>query len=178
MLRKADFVAIALLVAVWAALTALLNALLSASAVFPLIFVTAAFSAFAALLVRRIGAVILFMFAASSVAYLFGLLPPFGVNPVPVLAAAGFVFELVYVIIRAEFRSVPINLLGAAGLSGASIPWAMLLLSNTEAAGLLSAAANFSLSAFFIGVAGAVASFAAWYEVKSTRAVIRYEYAV
>jgi len=176
-LRKLDFAAIAILVVIWLLLVALINRI-NFEAFFLTIFAITVFISFTALLIRRIGAVVLFTLTGSLAAALTGEFATLGVNTIPVLLVVGVTFELVLIIIRTEVKNVPLNLIFGTGIAAASMPWTMLLLANQTVKGLMPFVWNFSLTAFFIGVAGAVISFLVWYNVKNAKAVIKFEYAV
>jgi hypothetical protein len=176
-LRRLDFAAIAVLVITWLLSVALINRI-SFEPFLLTIFITAAFMSFAALLIRRIASVVLFALAASSTAALAGTFGTLGSNAIPVLAVAGLAFEAVLMAVRAEIKNVPLNLVLGAGLAAASMPWTMLLLANQTAKSLLPLVWNLSITAFFIGVAGAVVSFLIWYYIKNTKPIIKFEYAV
>jgi len=168
--RGIDYLAVLLLVVSWSLVIALANSVVQE--LYLVIFITAAFLSFTALLIRRVGAVFLFSLIGFLLAALTNDYAGFAIA----LLIVGLIFEVAYILIRKEIKNVPLNLIFASGLASASIPWTILLLSKTD--NLTVYALNLGLTTFFIGVVGAILAYLVWYEIRNTKLVIKYEYAV
>ena len=175
--RKLDLTAIIASVLAWALLTGLINWPNSVSTFYLSLFLTAVFMSFIALLIRKIGAVMLFSILGALISLPINNLGGLGIYKIAALGVAGLVFETVFVLVRLEFKSIPIDLILASALSFFSIPFTMaLFVPSTK--GLVPYLWNFALSALLIGVMGAVAAFLIWYRIKGLHAVIKFEYEV
>ena len=98
----------------------------------------------------------------------------------PILLS-GVAFEAAYFAAQKDFGQwgFSLRLAMSSGLAAASIPLTvLLLLSSPQPSQLLGLALNTAITAFFVGIAGAVLALPAWYEIKASKPVIRHEYAV
>src|SRR3989338_228954 len=175
--RKIDFLALAILTVLWAVATTLIN-LPNTQLTFMLsLAVTAIFVSFTALLIRKVGAVILFYFVGSAITISFNNLIQ-GYYKILILVIAGIIFELAFLLTKKIYKSnIPFNLVLAAALSNASIPWIILLFTEYSKE-LLTPTINFSLSALLIGIMGSLLTYLVWYNIKANKTIIKFEYSV
>ena len=174
--RKIDFLALAILTVLWAVATTLIN-LPNTQLTFMLsLAITTISVSFTALLIRKIGAVILFYFIGSIITISFNNLIQ-GYYKILILVIAGIIFELIFLLSKKIYKyNIPFNLVLAAALSNASIPWIMLLFTYSKE--LLPYTINFSLSALLIGVISSLITYLIWYNIKSNKTIIKFEYSV
>jgi len=176
-LRKIDLIAIVVLAVLWAIITTLINIPNTQLTFMISLLITVMFATFTALLVRKITAVILFYFIGSIITVSFNNLIE-GYLKILILVIAGIVFELVIILgKKIKHSNIPFNLILAAGLSTASIPWTILLLVQSSK-DLLPSVINLSLSSFLIGIIGSLLSYLIWYNIKGNKKVIKFEYSV
>jgi len=144
-LRKNDILAILLLAVVWAFVTTMVN-LPDTSGTFMLsLFITTMFMTFTALLIRRFFAVTLFYLIGAIITIPLNNLGGLGIYKVPILVVAGLIFEIFFLLLKIEIKNIPLDVIFGAAVSNASIPWTMLLLSQTSKE-LLPSVLNFSFS--------------------------------
>jgi len=176
-MRIIDYMVIVIAAIIWAALTTLINQPDTQLTFMLVLGITSIFATFIALLIRRAGAVVLFYLLGSLISISFNNLI-IGYQKIIILLIAGILFELVIVINnKLNTKNIPLNVLIAAALSHASIPWTMLLLTNFTKE-ILPATINFSLSSLLIGIIGAVIAYLIWYSIRSNKKVIKFEYAI
>lgn len=175
--RKIDLIAIAVLVFLWAIITYFVNLSNTQSAFMLSLFITTVFMTFTAFLIRKLFAVTLFYLIGAIITIPINNLGGLGFYKIPILVIAGIVFELFFLLLRIKIKNIPLDVILGAAFSNASIPWTILLLVQTSK-GLLPYALNFSLSAFLIGIIGAIISFLIWYNIKSYKTIIKFEYSV
>jgi hypothetical protein len=176
MLRRVDYLAVLLLSVFWLAVNVVLAAAIPKEEFVMTVFTTAAFLVFTALLVKRPGAMLLFSTLSGVMAAPTGLMQGLGVQLIIILPIAGATLEL-FSIAGRNVRNIPLHLMVGAGIAMATIPWTMKTFAVVPAA-LTLLVWNFSLLAFFLGVAGSVLAVMVWEKVRNTKNIIKYEYAV
>lgn len=176
--RRIDLMAVAILAVLWAVATYLVNLISADNSMMVSLFLTAFFAAFTALFIRKIGAVTLFCLLGAIMTVPTADLGGLGLNKIPILLIAGFVFDFFLLVLKIELVDIPLGVILGAAFSNASIPWIMMLLISDIPKEIIPAALNFSLTAFVIGIIGGVVAFLAWYNIKGLKPVIRFEYAV
>jgi ABC-type thiamin/hydroxymethylpyrimidine transport system permease subunit len=174
--RKQDFLALGLMIVTWIILITLSGLVGIKWRFLVEIFFTVLVMSFAALLIRRIGAVVVLLLVGSLILNQTDALDGLGVSSIPVLVVAGIIFEFVIVVLKKEIKNVPLNFLVGSGLASASMPWTMFFLVESNVA--LSSFVSFSLTLFFVGLVGSVVAYMIWYEIKNTKPVLKYEYSV
>lgn len=98
-------------------------------------------------------------------------------NKFIVLLIAGLVFEIVFLLIKAEIKNVPLDIVIGTAISAASIPILIgFLLSPNIFVVMISLVINLMLLSLLIGIAGSIISFIIWYNLRITRFVLRFEY--
>lgn len=172
--RKIDFIAVSILVILWAFITTIVNLPNTQLTFMISLLITTIFISFTALLIRRFGAVILFYFIGSIITIPFNNLIG-GYYKILILLTAGIIFELFFFFSKIYFNKIPLNLVLGAAFSNASIPWTMLLLTQVSK-DILPSVVNFSLLAFIIGIIGAIITFLIWYHIKGNKRIIKFEY--
>ena len=176
-LRKIDLIAIAVLALFWAFITWLINIPDNQFTFFLSLFVTTMLMAFTALLIRRVGAVTLFYLFGAIITIPINNFGGLGIYKVPILLIAGIIFELFFLLLKIKIKNIPLDVVLGAAFSNFSIPFAMLLFVEATRE-LMPFAWNFALMAFVIGVMGAILAFLIWYNIKSLKPIIRFEYSV
>jgi len=176
--RGIDFVAIIILSVILAVLNRGINLIPNSQLSFILTLISFGFFlTFTALLVRKAGAVTLFyalVAIQTTAVHNLGIL---GWLKLPVLIIAGIIFELVFLTLKIEIKNIPADVVLGAALSNASIPvTAGLLLSISAIRSLLPNFINLILLAFILGLAGSIVAFLVWWNLKTTKIVMRFEY--
>ena len=175
--RKIDVIAITALALLWALVTLIVN-LPDTQLTFMLsLLITTVFMAFTALLIRKFFAVTLFYLIGAMITIPINNLGGLGLYKVPILAIAGIIFEVFFLLLKIEIRNIPLDVVLGAAFSSASIPWTILLLTQASRE-ILPYVINFSLSAFLIGIIGSLASFLIWHNIRGSRKIIKFEYSV
>ena len=175
--RKIDFIAIIILVIIWAFFTWLINLPDNQFTFFLSLFVTTMFMTFTALLIRKFFAVTLFYLIGAIITIPINNLEGLGIYKVPILLIAGLIFELFFLLLKIKIKNIPLDVVLGAAFSNFSIPFAMLVFVGAPKE-LMPLVWNFALTAFIIGIMGAIISFLTWYKIKGTKMIIRFEYAV
>lgn len=174
-IRKIDFAAIIVLAILWALITWLVNIPDNQFTFFLSLFITTMFVAFTALLIRKVFAVTLFYLIGAIITVSINNLGGLGAYKVPILLIAGIIFELFFLLLNIKVKSIPLDVVLGAAFSNLSIPFTMLLLiPATE--GLMPYVWNFALMAFIIGIMASIVAFLMWYNLKSLKPIIRFEY--
>lgn len=176
MIRKIDLAVILAFAAVWSAIAYFAGIRETQLSFMISLFITNVFMVLIALLVRRVGAVTLFYLLCALPAAKIGIFGGIGWSSILILGAAGIVFEAFFLLARIEIKSIPFDAVLGAAFSNASIPFTMMLLIGEKTKGIMPYVWNFALTAFIIGVAGAIIAFIAWYNVKSLKHIIKFEY--
>ena len=175
--RKTDFIAIIILAFIWALITFIVNLPDTQFSFFLSLFITSIFAVFTALLIRKFFAVTLFYLFGAIITIPINNLGGLGIYKVPILFIAGLIFELFFLLLKIEIRNIPLDVVLGAAFSNFSIPFAMLMFASSTRE-LIPFVWNFALTAFIIGVMGAIISFLIWYKIKGTKMIIKFEYAV
>lgn len=173
--RRIDVLAIIALAMTWSIFSYFINLANTTWSFMVFLLVTAIFACFTALLIRKLGAVLLFYLIGGFFTYPFSILGT-GLNGLFILLVVGMVFELFLLVLKKEIKNIPLSLIIGAAISSVSIPWTMLLLISEKTKELVYFAGNFSLLALITGIMGAVICFLLWYQIKGTKAVIKFEY--
>jgi len=175
--RMIDLLVIFGLVVIWAIITSLIN-IPNTSGTFMLsLLVTTLFMTFTALLIRKFLAVTLFYLLGALITIPFNNLGGLGLYKIPILLMAGVIFELFFLLMRIEIKNIPLDVVLGAGFSNASIPWTIFLFTQSST-NLMPYLINFSLSAFLVGIIGALISFLIWFNIKGNKNIIKFEYSV
>jgi len=175
--RKIDLIAIIILALLWALVTWLIN-LPNTQLTFMLsLFITTMFMTFTAFLIRKFFAVTLFYLIGSIFSISINNLGGLGIYKVPILLVAGIIFELFFLLLKIKIKNIPLNVVLGAAFSNFSIPFTMLLFIPATRE-LMPFVWNFALMAFIIGIMGSIVTFLIWYNIKSLKPIIRFEYSV
>lgn len=173
-MRKLDVLAVLILAIVWSGITYFISSyeILNFGV---LILVTSLFISFAALLIKKLGSVLLFMLFSGMITSSVNNLS-YGWEKVSILVISGIIFEAVFLFVDKEYFNIPLNVIMGTGTACLSIPVSMMFF--VPASALKIEAWNLALTSFIVGVIGAVISFMLWYKLKSTKVVIKFEYRV
>ena len=175
--RKIDLIAIIILALLWAFITWLVNLPNNQLTFMLSLFITTMFMAFTAFLIRKVFAVTLFYLFGAIITISINNLGGLGVYKVPILLAAGIVFELFFLALKVKIKNIPLDVVLGAAISNFSIPFTMLLFVSATRE-LMPFVWNFALMAFIIGIMGAITTFLIWYNIKGLKPIIRFEYSV
>ena len=168
--RKIDLLAIFILAFLWSGLTYII--MFYFPYIFEVIlFATALFATFIALLIRKVGSVTLFFSFAGVMTLVVPILGVLGFDKILVLVSMGLVFEFIIYIFKKY-----LNLIIAGTISNASMPWLMALSKNQFSTNLSYALWNFTIISALLGVLGALVGMGIWYKVKNSKLVLKFEY--
>lgn len=173
-----DLLLIILTAGLWFCLTSFITHVASPnmSYIFSL-FIAAFLMSFTVNLVRKAGSATLFYLIGGIFTYLINDLGALRSTKLIALLFAGIVFETIFLILKLELKNIPLDIILGSALSAATIPITTgLLLSSTVSYSWLFELLNLSLLSFFIGVIGSVASFILWYNLRTTKIIMKYEY--
>lgn len=172
--KKKDITVMAVLVGLWLALNfALASVNPQYSYIISLLILTILMT-FAVLIINKSGVATIFYLLAAITTYSFDSLGALGINKIIVLGIAGLSFELVFLVLKLEFKSTQLGILFGSALSSAIIPLAMaFLISFDVASNLIVLLINMILLSFFVGIIGAVISFLIWYNISTTKWALR-----
>ena len=173
-----DVLAILLASGLWVAVMWGLSRVPSLRASYALgLLVTAFLLAFLVLLVRKAFSASLFFIIGAAVYYF--VAPAFTAYEAAAFIVAGPVFELVFLALKLEIKSIPVDILAGTGLSMASIPLTTALFLSWGTAKLMpTALVNLILTGLLLGIAGALLALLLWHRLKTTKLVMRFEYSV
>ncbi|MFH1377015.1 MAG: hypothetical protein ABIH25_05255 [Candidatus Woesearchaeota archaeon] len=178
--RFKDILAIMILVALWWLLSQITINILAfdpqITYIISLIIITLLMS-FAVHLVRKAGSATLFYLIGSIITLNVNDIGITGLDKVIVFLFAGIIFELIFLIFKIEIKNIQIDIIAGTAISTAFIPILMvIILSITTALNMSTSAINLILLSFFIGIIGSIISFIIWYNLKTTKLVLKFEY--
>ena len=175
--RKIDYLAILTLGLIWALLTWLINIPDTTFTFFASLFVTTMFMAFTALLIRKFGAVTLFYLVGSIITININNISDLGFYKIPILLTAGIIFELFFILLKIEIKNIPLDVVLGAAVSNFSIPFTMALFIGVTKE-LMPVVWNFALMLFIIGIMASIVTFLIWYNIKGSKPIIKFMYAI
>jgi len=89
---------------------------------------------------------------------------------------AGILFEVVFLILKLEIHSLPLDMIIGTSISTASVPLiGAFLLSAGLASSFPLALINLIILAFAVGLGASVITFIIWYNVRNTKFIIKLE---
>ena len=175
--KKADFIAIAILVILWSIITYFINIPDTQSSFMLILLITSMFMVFIALFIGKPGSVILFLLIGSIFTLPINNFGGFGLDKILILGVIGLVFEILLFLLKIEIKNIPFDMILAAAISLATVPFSMLLILGGSRE-LMYYVWNFSLISFIIGVIGSIIIFMVWYNIKGLKPVIKFEYRI
>ena len=132
---------------------------------------------FAVHLIRKAGTSTLFYLIGSLMLYDVNDIGIDGVNKVIIFLIAGIIFELAFLILKVEIKSIQIDIISATAISSMLIPLLTgLFLSPIVSFNLITPLLNLTLLSLLIGIAGSVLSSIFWHNIKNNKMIIKYEY--
>ncbi len=176
--RIIDVIIIIVLSSIWTLSNILISQRLNpqASFIFSLLVLVLLMS-FTIHLIRKAGSATFFYAVAGLMTYSTNDFGVIGLEKVIAFIIAGLIFELVFLLLRLELKSIQIDIIFGSGLSAASIPFfTAFFVSLNSLLTLFNQVLNLMLLAFFVGIAGSVISFLIWYNLRTTKLVLEYEY--
>ena len=127
--------------------------------------------------VRKTGTALLLVTLCSLVTPSFDEMGIGGVQRLMVFVLAGMIFEGIFLLFKLEFKNLPLDVTLGTAFSMASIPVSTtLLLSPLTFLDRFIPVLNLGLLAFFLGLFGAGIAFIGWYQVRTTKWFLRFEY--
>ena len=94
-----------------------------------------------------------------------------------IMALVGFIFELSFLLLKLEIKSVPIDVVAGAAISASAIPWIIATFATPEwDPTIIIKIANISLINFLIGVISASAATFIWKLLQRKTLFLRFEY--
>ncbi|OYT32872.1 hypothetical protein DRJ22_02650 [Candidatus Woesearchaeota archaeon] len=176
--RTKDIITILTLSGIWFLINTIINKFLGMQTGFAVTIITATtLMSFTVLLVRKAGTSSLFYLIGGILNWKIDTLGATGLNQLISLAVAGIIFELVFLILKLEIKSVQIDILTGTAISAATIPITnALLLSPIIAKNMMIALINITLIGFFSGLIGGVISFLIWHSIRNTKFILNFEY--
>jgi len=176
--RIIDLVIILTLAAIWSLLTLIINKAFDPqySYILSLLLVTFSMS-FIAYLVRKAGSATIFYILCGLFTYNINNFGVVGANKLIIFVISGVVFELFFLIFKLEVKNIQIDVIIGTAISAAVIPVTIVfLLSFDLALSMVQSLVNLILLSFLVGLLGAVISFIIWYNLKTSKLVLKYEY--
>lgn len=135
------------------------------------------FMAASVFVVRKTGTATSFMVLSGLLTLPFDDIGISGVKRLMVLVLAGLVFEFIFLFLKIEFKNLPLDITLGTTFSAASIPLTTaLILSPLTFLDRFIPVLNLSILAGFLGLFGAVLAFIWWYQIKTTKWFLRFEY--
>jgi hypothetical protein len=132
-----------------------------------------------AYMVRKAGSATIFSLFSSLLSFNISNLDIFGIDKVMVFVLTGVVFEGVFLILKLEVKSIPLDIVLGSGVAFGIMP---LIISFVVSSGILSGFVlnlmNMIILYFFIGILGGIIGFLIWYKLKVTKLILKYEYMV
>jgi len=175
--RIIDILVILIIASIWAVFTWLVNIPDTTLTFFLSLFVTTMFMVFTSLLIRKFFAVTFFYIIAAIITIQINNLGGLGFYKVPILLVAGLIFEIFFLLLKIKVKNIPLDVVFGAAFSNFSIPFTMILFIPTTR-DLMPYVWNFAIIAFIIGIMGSIVSFLIWYNIKSLKPIIKFEYSV
>jgi hypothetical protein len=128
-------------------------------------------------LVRKAGSATLFYLISSILTYQSINLGINGINKIIILTFIGILFELIYLILKLEFKNLQLDIILGTAISTMLLPLIISLsFSVYSTFSLFSQLLNLMLLSFFIGALASVISFLLWYELRTKKFIIKFEY--
>lgn len=173
-----DVTAIVVLACLWLLLSFLVSTFFSPQIIYILsLLIATTLMSLAVHLVRKAGTAILFYSFGALLTNTIYDLGATGINKLIVLVIAGIIFELVFLILKIEVKSVQLDIIISTAISAATIPLTTaLLISFNTALNMIIPIINMMLLSLLIGLIGAFVSFLLWYNLKTTKTVLKFEY--
>ena len=127
--------------------------------------------------IRKAGAVTLFYLLCGLFTFSLNNLGTTGLTKLLTLVISGVLFELTFIILKLELKSIPLDVIVGTAVSAASIPISTgLLLSPVMAQTLIISILNLALLSFFIGIVSGLVAFLIWYYLRTTKLIVSFEY--
>ncbi len=177
-LRVRDYILTFFLAGVWLLVSWLLVKKASPQSIYivSLLWITT-LATLCMLIVRKSGAAGLFFVLGSIFTYGINDIGVTGVTKVFVLACTGLVFEAVFLLLRLEFKNIPVDIVLGSAIAAASIPLlTALMLSSQILTNKFIPLLNIIIMSFLIGIAGGILGFFIWWHLKATKIVVKFEY--
>ena len=175
-----DIITILVLAAIWLLISTIIDKLLHPQLTYIIsLLIATIFMSFTVHLIRKAGSATIFYGIGGLLTQQLPNLGPLGMQKIYTLILAGIIFEIVFVIFKLEIESIQLDILLGTAISSATIPFTTaLLLSTSVASTMLTALINMALVSFLVGIIGAVISFLIWYQLKTSKFVLQYEYGI
>jgi len=178
--RLIDFLLVVFMAGVWSifgfAFDSAFSPLVSyiASLAFLIAFVT-----FTLLLVKKVGTATLLLVIAALFTNGVGDIGPTGIYKIMTFLVAGLVFEAIFLVLKLEYKSVPIDIVASSAIAAAIIPIVVgMLLSLGIAIDQLTTMINLVLLSLFIGILSSLLTYLLWYNVRTIKFIIKLENAL
>lgn len=173
--RKIDFNAIVVMSLLYVLLTFVTRLLSGTTELMVNMFILGLALSFLVLITRKSGAAVSF-YMLTAVLLSFTRPRSLGLDIFLIFLISAVVFELAFLVVKYELKSIPFDVVIATAFSVATVPLATgLVLSYSILSELLLSALNLFLLGFFLGMAGAIVSFLIWYEIRNHRFFVRFE---
>jgi len=176
--RMLDVIVVIILAGLWLPLSLAINNVFSPQSSYILsLLIGTLLMSLTVHLVRKAGTAILFYAMAALFTYNVSDLGATGINKVMVLVTAGIIFELVYMTFKIEVKNTQTDIIAATAISASTIPITIgLILSYSITLDKITSIVNLVLLSFLVGLAGAVISFLVWYNLRTKKTVLKFEY--
>jgi len=145
--------------------------------VIALILALSFFVTFTTLLVRKAGTATLFYAIVTALTLNIASFGTTGLSKIIVMILAGLVFEITFLILKIELKNIPLDVIVGTALSTASIPLLTGVVASTEIVrSLMTNFMNLVLLGFIVGLAGAVLAFLLWWNIRTAKWIMKFEY--
>ncbi|MFA5176088.1 MAG: hypothetical protein WC413_02415 [Candidatus Nanoarchaeia archaeon] len=94
-----------------------------------------------------------------------------------ILIIIAIIYELIFLMLKLEFRNVPIDIIIGAAIANSFIPILLSLFFSLEVTkSMMFNFVNLFLLYFLIGISGSIIAFLIWYELENRKFILRYEF--
>jgi hypothetical protein len=174
--KPRDISAITILAGLLSLITYLLNQVAFDNAI-ALLLTLGFFVTLTTLLIRKAGTAILFFAIVTALTINLASFGVDGLSKIIVMILAGLVFELTFLVLKIEIKNIPLDVIIGAALSTASIPLLTGLVASTEIIqSLMINFLNLIILGFVSGLAGAVLAFLLWWNIRTAKWIMKFEY--
>lgn len=127
-------------------------------------------------LAKKSGTAVIFYLFTSFFTFSIGDIGILGWKKILAFVIAGILFEIIFLLLKLEIHSLPLDMIIGTSLSIASLPLvSAFLLSAGLASSFPLALINLIVLAFAVGLIASVITFLLWRKVKHTKVIIRLE---
>ncbi|MDD5133010.1 MAG: hypothetical protein PHD81_03240 [Candidatus Nanoarchaeia archaeon] len=94
-----------------------------------------------------------------------------------ILILIAIIYELIFLMLKLEFRNVPIDIIIGAAIANSFIPILLSLFFSLEVTKtMMFNFVNLFLLYFLIGISGSIIAFLIWYELENRKIILKYEF--